>query len=637
MDHDQSSISDIPHVTTSTTPDLEHHHGGLRPVAGVHSYQVFRADRRGTGVARWTYNHAPMLAYRNGTFYLQYLSNPVSEHVPPGRTLLTTSPDGRRWAEPLVLFDVYTVAGGTYPGVDPELTRTDTHAVMHQRMGFYVAPNGRFLTLGFYGFSPSPKLPPFDRLGLGRVVREIYEDDTWGPTYFIHLNGHAGWTTANTTYPWFESSADSGFVEACHALLGDTLVIQQWLEEHGPADPRIPLQGLFKALSYYTLPDGRVAAVWKWSKAGVTGDRGRTWQAVGDSPSIETAGGKVWGQRTSDGRYALVYNPTLNNRHRWPLGLTVSQDGLRFGELYCACGDVSPRRYAGGHKDYGLNYVRGIAEGNGTSPDGAAWFAYSMNKEDIWITRVEVPIRTDVTDHVDDDFGRVDQPSGVTAGHDGAGARSRGTLANWSIFSPRLAPVAVGPAAGINGRCLLLQDGDPYDYAAAARPFPERAAVKVHMEVSAGQSSGGRLFVELHDPTGRIPVRLVLDKDGAFQLHHSRGVTCLGEYRANRCYGITFMIDAARNRYALLIDGERTGFGQVYNGEDWSEPYWYFAASVRTVSRLVFRTKPVNREPNVDTPIDLATDLPQLDPPSVAVEFRVHRVRTDDLPDMEER
>ncbi|MCK7539934.1 MAG: hypothetical protein MZV63_58030 [Marinilabiliales bacterium] len=40
----------------------------------------------------WTYNHAPMLACWNNTFYLEYLSNPVGEHVPPGQTLLVTSP-----------------------------------------------------------------------------------------------------------------------------------------------------------------------------------------------------------------------------------------------------------------------------------------------------------------------------------------------------------------------------------------------------------------------------------------------------------------------------------------------------------------------------------------------------------------
>ena len=42
----------------------------------------------------WTYNHQPYLAYWRDRFYLQYLSTPVGEHLPPGRTLLMTSDDG---------------------------------------------------------------------------------------------------------------------------------------------------------------------------------------------------------------------------------------------------------------------------------------------------------------------------------------------------------------------------------------------------------------------------------------------------------------------------------------------------------------------------------------------------------------
>ena len=214
MKHAQDDSSQLPRIESEISPNIELHHGGLRQVAGVHSRQVIRAQRYGAGVEQWTYNHAPMLAHWNGQFYLQYLSNPVSEHVPPGRTLLATSQDGTRWSEARVLFDQYPVRSGDYPGVDSELTKSDTWAVMHQRMGFYAAPQGRLLTLGFYGFSPTPVLPPFGRLGIGRVVREIYPDNSWGPVYFIYLNKTAGWTEANTPFPWYEHSADRGFWRA---------------------------------------------------------------------------------------------------------------------------------------------------------------------------------------------------------------------------------------------------------------------------------------------------------------------------------------------------------------------------------------------------------------------------------------
>ena len=45
-----------------------------------------------------------------------------------------------------------------------------------QRMGFYVAPDGRLLVIAFYGHTD-------DRFWkeIGRVVREAYKDGSYGP------------------------------------------------------------------------------------------------------------------------------------------------------------------------------------------------------------------------------------------------------------------------------------------------------------------------------------------------------------------------------------------------------------------------------------------------------------------------
>src|SRR6476660_1354517 len=86
--------------TGSTLSGVDYHHGQLSPAIGVHNIQVFRANRQHPEKASnidWTYNHAPMLAYWNNQFYLEYLSTPVGEHVFPGRTLLCTSKDGYHW------------------------------------------------------------------------------------------------------------------------------------------------------------------------------------------------------------------------------------------------------------------------------------------------------------------------------------------------------------------------------------------------------------------------------------------------------------------------------------------------------------------------------------------------------------
>ena len=150
--------------------NIAYHDGRLRPAIGVHNYQVVRANRDHPEWADdmgWTYNHAPMLAYWNGYFLVQYLSNTMGEHEPPGVTMLARSRDGMEWEKPRVIFPVYFTAkpGGKYPEI--------THHYMHQRMGFHVAPDGRLLVMGHYGGN--------DGYGIGRVVREIYEDFTMGP------------------------------------------------------------------------------------------------------------------------------------------------------------------------------------------------------------------------------------------------------------------------------------------------------------------------------------------------------------------------------------------------------------------------------------------------------------------------
>jgi hypothetical protein len=284
----------------------DYYHGQLPPVVGVQNYQVLRANRTNPALADdfgWTYNHAPMLAYWKDTYYLEYLSNPVHEHVSPSQSLLMTSKDGKHWSKPQVVFPPYPIPGGIYEVGDWEYLpdgRIEVNgiiqrelpegltAIMHQRMGFYHAPNGRLLVLGFYGICPTTHSQPNDGRGIGRVVREICVDGSFGPLYFIRLNRHVGWHEGNVTYPLYTASEDAGFVEACSCLLQDKLVTLQWWEEDRSPDGFFTVGG-YKALSYYRLKDGTVIGLWKWSFAGETQDDGNTWSEVVEVPSLVMA------------------------------------------------------------------------------------------------------------------------------------------------------------------------------------------------------------------------------------------------------------------------------------------------------------------------------------------------------------
>src|ERR1700744_1718760 len=91
---------EIVHYSGPTLSNVDYHHGQLVPAVGVHNMQVLRANREHPDSAEgsgFTYNHAPMLAYWNDQFYLEYLSDKVGESIPPGETLLLTSPAGTTW------------------------------------------------------------------------------------------------------------------------------------------------------------------------------------------------------------------------------------------------------------------------------------------------------------------------------------------------------------------------------------------------------------------------------------------------------------------------------------------------------------------------------------------------------------
>jgi len=571
-------------------PDKHFYDGRLRHAVGVHHYQAFRANRTNPsepGMIGWTYNHQPYLAYWNGLFYLQYLSDLKEEHNPPGRTLLMTSEDGRNWSNPRVVFPKYPL-----PRINrsfPEIGKVDlpagTFSVMHQRMGFYAAPNGRLLTLAFYSFCPTPRRGPNNGQGLGRVVREIYKDGTLGPIYFIRYNRHAGWNETNTLYPFYKTSNDKGFVEACDALLADKLMSLQWWEEDRgkdgffTIDPEVLDDVEPKALCFCHRPDGVALGIWKGQRCALSPDEGKTWTKFAKARTLNTCNAKVWIQRTNDDRYALVYDDSATRRNRFPMVVMSSDDCYEFDNLLCLDGEVPPMRFQGLHKNIGPQYIRGIEEGNGNPPGPYMWNTYSMNKEDIWVTRTHLPITGTVDEHVNQDFNVV---------------ATEADLELWNLHIPKWAPISiVTDPQQIENKCLELRDEEPYDYALAERAFPQSRKVTIEFRVFMERVGHGVLDFEAQDRYGDRPMRLRFDQDWLSMDRASVdprpvSISC------GKWTDIQVKLDCDSQSYDLAVNGK-----WVRRGVD-------FAKKVDSLERMVFRTGPwrgdvrpliVNREP----------------------------------------
>jgi len=573
-----AASQDTVHYIGETLVNVDYHHGQLSPALGVHNIQVMRANREQPEYADdlgWTYNHAPNLAYWNNTFFYQYLNDPVGEHIPPGRTMLVRSENGYNWTKPITLFPEYNVPDGTTKeGVEGKARKLI--AVMHQRMGFFVSSDDRLLTLAFYGISLNEKDSPNDGNGIGRVVREIYRDGTFGPIYFIRYNH--GWNAENTDFPFYKSSPDEGFVAACDELLADPLQMQQWVEEADRDDPLIPIQKQYKAFNFYHVPDGTVVGLWKHALTATSTDEGKTWTVPLRAPGFVNANAKIWGQKTSDGRYITVYNPS---EFRWPLALSVSNDGFEYDKLLLVNGEITTMRYGGNYKSYGPQYVRGIQEGNGTPPDGNAWVAYSMNKEDMWISRIKVPVLDREALQVNDVFSEMEMGT---------------ELDRWNIYSPFWAPVKIVQNEG--NRWLTLKDKDEFDFAKATRLFPATDKPDVEFTIKTGQNDSGKLDIELQDAQNTPAIRLIFDNDGYLKYKSGYRVNNLREYEVGKEYTIRIVATAADRFYDLYLNGEKVTTRLMF-------------APVHELDKIVFRTGDVRRFPDADTPTDQDFDVEQ--------------------------
>lgn len=595
----QLFAQEIPHYDGKILNNPDYHHGQLRLAMGVHNIGVMRANREFPETADnegWTYNHAPMLAYWNNTYFLEYLSDPVGEHIAPGETFLVTSPDGYNWSMPEVVFPPYKIPDGTTKeGVDD--VAKDLLSVNHQRMGFYVASDNRLLVLAYIGISLNEKDSPNDGHGIGRLVREIYKDGSWSPIYFIRYN--KGWNEKNTYYPFYRKSKDKGFVKACDELLSKKLVTQQWNEEADADDPLISLKGEYKAFCWYHLPDENVVAFWKHALTAVSADEGNTWTQPVRAPGFVNSNAKIWGQKTSDGNYVTVYNPS---DFRWPLALSVSDDGLAYKKLLLINGEITTMRYGGNYKSYGPQYVRGISEGNGTPPNGNLWVTYSMNKEDIWISKIPVPVKEKANEQVDEVFDQMDE------GHE---------LDKWNIFSPVWARVNVAKDQS-GKRCLFLHDRDEFDYAKAERLFPAGDSVVVELTVAAGQNDHGMLDIELQNGKGTAALRLTFDADGYLKQKNGYRLKNIMPYEPDKVYQIRIEATAENRFYTVYVDGKRKSAG-------------LFFAPVYQLERVTFRTGEVRRFPTVDTPTDQDYDVPQTGKPVPEAVFSIGSLKTEAL------
>ncbi|MHC4345341.1 MAG: PA14 domain-containing protein [Planctomycetota bacterium] len=562
-------------------PDGEAADGRLMYSPGVQNIQINRANRKypppfpeGTENERgWTYQHHVGIGCWKGRLYGIWDMTHVGEDNPPARLVYATSSDGFNWTEPKDLYPF--------------------NKVYNLRFYFFHSSNDRMLVFaaGWYETDNIGERHK-DRL----YVREITTDHKLGTIYTLikPAPGHP---------PFYTESKDAGFLQACREALANKPLLEQgdyglllgerkmkWHDgKNWPGGKIARFSDLWqfgKSLCFYYRADGVLVATCKMGWVNLSRDGGETWSFPTIPKGIKGGGGKLWAQRTPDGRCAMIYIPQSD--HRYPMAITSSDDGITFKDMRVIHGDVAPQRYKGRAKDIGPQYLRGISEwgSDGSRPEkDCIWTICSMNKEDIWASRIPVPIIAEAKAHANDNFDDV-----------AAGPRVPG----WNTYSSLWAPVRIAADRGLSNHYLELEDREPTDYARAIRTFPQSKAVTASFRVAAGQTDRGRLEVELLGELGTRPVRIIVNDH----------VTSAGAWLDYKIHA-----DCAAGKYTVVVNGR-----EVLKDAAFTEPSSVvYALSFRTGE---FRGKPRGRA---------RRDIPNSEEPLATVTYRIDDVMTENV------
>jgi hypothetical protein len=422
--------------------------GGLPPVVGVRNIQVFRATRDATDLSDgrgWTYNHHQDMACWKGRLYVAWTNGEKDEDVWPSHEVFSTSEDGLTWSPPRELFP---------QGISTSL-----------RMYFFHAPNGRMLAIAGQRVSEE-KLK--EELKAGAVVREIHSNHSLSDVFTLIKD-----PLCKQPPPMFNTCADSQFVEACQQLIANKPFLEtqdsgvllggRRMKWYDVAKGNRQFRNFGKAFSFFHREDGTLVGIGKKGWTILSTDEGDSWSQPVIPQTLLTNNAKVWGTRTPDGRYALLYNP--KDYDRYPLVMVTSNDGITFDNMRVVHGEVPRQRFAGENKNIGPQYIRGISEWatDDSRKDDALWVVYSVNKEDIWVSRIPVPV----------------QKTG------------------WSTYSPKWAPVMIGKDGSIT-----LESRDPYDFAKATYTFPEAKKISVSFKIDPAGSQHGPVLIEFREKFG---------------------------------------------------------------------------------------------------------------------------------------
>ena len=335
--------------------DLEQTEGlGLQAAGGEHGYLYVAADHK------YKFCHNPQQVVFRGSLFATWSNGRVDEDAVGQRTLISSSPDGVRWGTPqwltgerheicvaagLHVFDdtliaFFTVTGGT--NFHPE---TALFAI-RSRDGKEWSKR-QLITKGF--FIEGPRALHDGRLLL--AGEQVDPDRETGRMRVLISNDPSG------LGPWAEVQIEP-----------------QMAKTFGYTEPALLLTGPGKATLLLRNYSGTLYA-------STSNDNGSSW-SVPEQTNYPDSTARIAAGTLPSGMSYLINNASATQFDRGNLVLGLSQDGVTFDRALLLRGEPTKVRYPGKHKLAGWQY-----------PHAVSWrrhlyIAYSVNKEDVAITRI---------------------------------------------------------------------------------------------------------------------------------------------------------------------------------------------------------------------------------------------------------
>jgi hypothetical protein len=550
--------------------DLSLPDGGLAPAPGVLNIELLRTTRDAPEIADadgWTYAHHMDLAEWRGRLYAAWNMTPKDEDVPPAKVVYSSSNDGIEWRKPADLFP-RNLAWAT-------------------RFYFYHTQNDKMLA--FCAAKLSDGIVT-ENLKSVLLVREILPDHSLGPIFtLIH--------PTEKMPPFYESSHDSAFRRACFEALNNKMLLEQQdygvflgdrkMSWHSKTPKYKGFYPFGKAFSFFQRKDLKWVGISKMGFVTTSADGGENWSEP-EIPSTLIAGAaKVWGQKNYNNSYLLAYNPDPKRGKRFPLVMVHGQDGIHYNDMQVIHGEYPPLRYPGKYKDFGYQYVRGVAPwstDHSFSDSTATWLIYSVHKEDIWLSRI--PLNSKTLTYPNETFEK------ITLG---------AIVPQWNIYSPKWAPIKVVLEPGKNSNhCLELKDGDPTDYARALRMFPGSKGIHAKFRVKPMQINALFNF-EIQDNKGQKSLTIQLTKEGTITFTDSQSVSILKNYLAGKWLKVEIKSEQEKGHATISINGKKV---KEINSKNQKE---------NSLERLIFRTGESRKLGDTDQLLNGA-DKPVLQP-----------------------